>query len=94
MGVFMKAVLAILILGSIQMVSFSAQASVKCEMHLNDLSVKPIIVTGENKNDVIAKGADRCFEMYNERTLSRTGHGLQDDEAGVTVANTCTNICG
>ena len=88
----MKTVLTVLV--SLQMFSFAAQASVKCEMHLNDISSKPIVITGDTKSDVIAKGADRCFEMYNQSMMARKGHGLQNDEAGLTIVDTCTNICG
>ncbi len=89
----MKAFLAVLVLASTLVISVSAHASVKCEI-LNVVTKKPITITGRTKSEVIEKGSDACFEMYNDLEIARHGHNLKNDDAGVMVANTCTNICG
>ena len=91
----MKAVLALVILAAVQMTSNSAQAMAKCEMHINEISPNPIVVTASSKSELIDAAATKCFNMYEEFTERRTGHGLQADDAGYTIANACTNVrCG
>lgn len=85
----MKAVLAAMVLMS----AISAQA-MQCKFELNDLSAKPIVVTGNSKSELIEKGADKCFEMYQQRSIVKTGGELENDDAGVTIVNKCANICG
>ena len=87
----MKALIVIAVLVSGSM----SQAMAKCEFRLNEISPNPIIATGNTKDAALENAATKCFNMYEELTIRRTGHGLTDDDAGYTIANACTNVrCG
>lgn len=69
-----------------------AHASVKCKFHLNDITKDELVATGETKDIAQGNAATKCFNMYEEMSLRKTGHGLYDDDGGVTIVNACTNV--
>ena len=64
----------------------------KCKFHLNDLTKDELVSTGATRDEALEKAANKCFSMYEEASLRRTGRGLANDDAGVTIVNMCTNV--
>jgi hypothetical protein len=86
---------ALLVLSALILFTAPAHASETCKFHLYDVTKETLSASGKTLIDAQAQAAVKCFDMHEELSLRNTGHKLYDDEAGVTVANTCTNIrCG
>jgi len=85
----MKALLATAL---VLMAVAPAHAVEKCKFHLNDLTKDELVSTGKTRDEAQAGAATKCFNMYEEASLRRTGHGLSDDDSGVTIVNMCTNV--
>lgn len=64
----------------------------KCKFHLNDLTKDELVAVGATRDEAQGNAATKCFNMYDEASLRRTGRGLTDDDAGVTIVNMCTNV--
>lgn len=85
----MKAVFTLAVL---MVLASQANAVEKCKFHLNDLTKDELVAVGETKDMAQGNAATKCFNMYEEMSLRRTGHGLTDDDAGVMIVNQCTNV--
>ena len=86
---------ALLVLTTLVLMTAPAFAAETCKFHLNDISKDELVSVGKTRDEAQGNAATKCFNMYEEASLRKTGHGLYDDDGGVTIVNACANVrCG